>query len=124
MYDKSDMSITVNKEERDRFIKYHAVINGYFIHLIKEDYKFRYDVTLRFDELPNIYGSFRSNNIGELEFGFDAWLGNLFIKDYRKHKMELFIDADSLIGYFKEVYFPILDAENKIDSLKGKVNYD
>lgn len=123
MYEKS-MPKMCSKEERDRFIKYHAVINGYFIHLIKEDYKFRYDITFRFDELPNLYGSFALSSIGELEFGFDGWLGSLFIKDYRKHDMMLFNDAEALIEHFKEVYFPILEAENKIDSLKGEKNYD
>ena len=120
-YEKS-MPKMLSKEERDKFIKYYDVIHGYFMRLIREDDKFRYDITFRFDVLPNLYSSFALSSIGELEFGFDSWIGNLFIKDYRKHNMMLFGDAESLIDYFKEVYFPILDAENTVDNLKGKNN--
>ena len=122
-YEKNERKM-FNKEAYDRFIRYNADITGYFVHLINEGYEFRYEVTLRLSEEPSIYGMFFSSDIGELEFGFDTWMDKLTVKDYRKHKMGLFPNAESLINYFKEVYFPILEAENKLDSLKGEKSND
>ena len=111
-----------NKDERDKFVKYHDIINGYFMRLIREDYKFGYDINLRLDDNPTIYCEFFSKDLGEIEIYFNNWTDKLSIKDYRRHKELSFNDAESLIVYFKEVYFPILEAEDKINDLKGKIN--
>lgn len=115
----------LNKEKRDKFVKYHDVINGYFTRLIREDYKFDYNINLRFDDTEYtefISAIFISSGTGEIEIYFNNWIDKLTIRDYRRHKELSFNDAESLIAYFKEVYFPILDAENTVDNLKGEIN--